>query len=353
MIEPRFRITSKMVSFAERVGSFGKACEILILEPSWERKLKEEALVKRLLYCTTGRVGKDVVEKIVSLSPGRDESVVKIMHDADIKIGESLVQEIMNFRNANLYVEQIVNLYSKSHDKISLEKEFFNIHSLVAEKLISSHSLGVYRGVALESSVSVPAVELPYQMDDLFSYLNHKNKEDVYLLFKLGVVFYELLRLMPFAYGNRRTAYVFIRLVMFVWGYDNKRLLCLEENLERDREEFAELVEKGFCEHDITNFMELFLEDVVESMDKVSDKLRRLSVGDISPKRGRPVSLSNRQIGLIEELEIRGELSMAQARKILPEVSDDTILRDFKDLLLKKIVIKKGRTKGARYLLAK
>jgi len=90
----------------------------------------------------------------------------------------------------------------------------------------------------------------------------------------------------------------------------------------------------------------------VEEMDRVGEKLKRLNVGVAEKRRGRQVPLSNRQIGLIEELEIRGELTMAVARKLLPEVSDDTILRDLKDLMEKGVVVKKGRTKGARYLLS-
>jgi Fic family protein len=353
VIEPKFKITSKMMILAERVGSFNNACEVFVLEPSWEKKLREESWVKRLMYGVISKVNKEVIEKIINLSPGRDESVTKIIRDAGVKIEESSAQEIVNYRNTNIYVEQIVNLYSKSRDKINLEKELFNIHSLVSEKLISVHSLGVYRNVASESNVSIPAVELPYQMEDLFSYLNNANKEISYPLFKLGVLFYELLRLKPFAYGNRQTTYAYVRLMMFLLDYDRRRLLCLEESLERDREEFSELVEKCFYDNDITEFMELFLADVVESMDKVSDKLKRLSIGNLSKKRGRQISLSNRQISLIEELEIKGELTMNQARKTLPEVSDDTILRDLKDLLSKKIVIKKGKTKGSRYLLSK
>jgi predicted HTH transcriptional regulator len=35
--------------------------------------------------------------------------------------------------------------------------------------------------------------------------------------------------------------------------------------------------------------------------------------------------------------------------EILPMVSEDTVLRDLKDLLNKKIIRKKGKTKAARY----
>ena len=50
---------------------------------------------------------------------------------------------------------------------------------------------------------------------------------------------------------------------------------------------------------------------------------------------------------------MREVLTMADARSVLPMVSDDTILRDLTSLVDKKLVRKKGKTKGARYILRK
>ncbi|OGD62971.1 hypothetical protein A2160_04375 [Candidatus Beckwithbacteria bacterium RBG_13_42_9] len=66
---------------------------------------------------------------------------------------------------------------------------------------------------------------------------------------------------------------------------------------------------------------------------------------------GKQISVSERQIKLIEKLKEIGEISVPDARQVLPMVSDDTILRDFNDLVEKKIIKKKGHTKGARYIL--
>ena len=45
--------------------------------------------------------------------------------------------------------------------------------------------------------------------------------------------------------------------------------------------------------------------------------------------------------------------TIRQIREVLPMVSDDTILRDIKDLVLKKMIKRKGKTKGAVYVLGK
>ena len=42
---------------------------------------------------------------------------------------------------------------------------------------------------------------------------------------------------------------------------------------------------------------------------------------------------------------------MGEARDLLPDVSDDTILRDLRDLVEKNLISRRGNTKGARYYL--
>ena len=66
---------------------------------------------------------------------------------------------------------------------------------------------------------------------------------------------------------------------------------------------------------------------------------------------GKQIALSERQIKLIEYMEKYEGLTMSEGRELLPMVSDDTILRDLRDLIEKGLVVKKGRTKGAKYYL--
>jgi predicted HTH transcriptional regulator len=44
---------------------------------------------------------------------------------------------------------------------------------------------------------------------------------------------------------------------------------------------------------------------------------------------------------------------MKEGRKILPMVSDDTVLREIKDLMKKGLLKKRGKTKAAYYVMVK
>jgi predicted HTH transcriptional regulator len=68
-------------------------------------------------------------------------------------------------------------------------------------------------------------------------------------------------------------------------------------------------------------------------------------------KIGAQVALSARQMKLIEYLSDKGGGGMGDLKGVLPMISDDTILRDLKDLIKKGIIDKEGSTKASRYII--
>ena len=55
---------------------------------------------------------------------------------------------------------------------------------------------------------------------------------------------------------------------------------------------------------------------------------------------------------LIEYISDQGSGGMAELKKVLPMISEDTILRELRDLLSKGIVKKQGSTKASKYIIA-
>ena len=67
---------------------------------------------------------------------------------------------------------------------------------------------------------------------------------------------------------------------------------------------------------------------------------------------GEQVSLSERQMRLFEYLTDQGSANMQELKRVLSMVSEDTILRDVRELLDKGIIKKQGSTKASRYVIA-
>ena len=95
-----------------------------------------------------------------------------------------------------------------------------------------------------------------------------------------------------------------------------------------------------------------FTEGVAIEFNQVKEKVQHLSVDlKIKNRAGGQIFLNNRQIKIVETIENAGSLQNLMFKDLFPMISEDTVLRDLKDLMTKKIIKKVGHTKAARYIM--
>jgi len=162
----------------------------------------------------------------------------------------------------------------------------------------------------------------------------------------------------PFVEGNGRSIRAFATLVMNKEGYDIKRFFSLEENFDHDLDQYYDAFYKvdqqggDIAVRDLTPWLEYFTEVVALELGKIKEKVRKISVDSrLRVKIGEQVALSARQIKLVEYLSDKGYGAMRELKDVVPMVSEDTILRDLKDLVSKNVIEKEGSTKAARYVI--
>lgn len=366
MFEPKYQITNKLLKLVGAIEASREVIDNAPLVPAWEAKFREDALIRRVHFGTRVE-GNDLTkfqaEKIVKQDPQRDESAEEVADRAGVVARVRDVQEVINYRNVMKYLDQVARLNKGSREVLG-EKELLQIHALTVEKIVPSNEVGIYRTVYVTvrgprngEVVGRPPqpVEVPYQMEDFFRWMESVKSSEIYPVIKAAIIHYELSRIHPFSEGNGRTARAFAWLSLMLDGYIKRQLFSFEEYFDRHVEDYYQAIAAVEQQQgDETPFIEFFAEAMAAEMEKVKEKVRRLSM-DIrfKDKLGKQIALTERQIALMEVMELRGELTMNEAREVLPMVSDDTILRDLKVLVDKKLVKKKGTTKGARYILGK
>jgi len=336
------------------------------LVPAWEAKFKEDAVV-RTVHFGTHVEGNDLTleqaERVVRQEPKRDDLASDIAERAGIVARDRDVQEVINYRNVLKYIDGLLSDYLERGGAFEYtQQQLLQIHSLTMERVIEPHKVGVYRqeqvvirGVKDGEVVYRPpnAVEVPYQVEDFFIWLNSDEARDLHPVIKAGVVHFELSRIHPFVEGNGRVARAVALLVLAVEGIDARRFFSIEENFDRNVEAYYDAFTTVFeSSGDLTSWLEFFAEAMAVEMEKVKDRVKKLSVDSrLKGRMGKQIALKERQIRLIEYLESHEWMTMTEARKLLPMVSDDTILRDLKDLMKKNLIKKRGKTKGAKYSL--
>lgn len=352
MFSPDFTINQNIL---KNIGAIEASKEVITtapLIPAWEKKFQSEAKARTIHY-GTHLEGNDL-----SFTQAR-----KIMEGKKIIAKERDIQEVINYRNVLKHLDKLGEPASDGKKLfIYTEKTLKKIHKLIVNRILEKDRTGKYRRtqVVVKEGKSgkvvfspPPAVEVPFQLEDFLIWLNSKKGCQIHPVLRAGISHFELVRIHPFIDGNGRTARAFATLILLIEGYDIKKLFSLEEHFDKDAliyYQSLQSVEKN--KGDLTYWLGYFTSCLAVELEQIKEKVKKLSLDDkLKDKLGRQIALSERQIKLVEYLKKHERMVMRKAKKLIPKISEDTILRDFKDLMKKGIVKKKGRTKAASYIL--
>ncbi|MCL5411771.1 MAG: Fic family protein [Patescibacteria group bacterium] len=349
MFTPKFTITNKILN---NIAKIEAAREVVInapLVPAWEAKFRQEALIRTVHH------GNHVEGNPLNLAEVKD-----VLEGKKITARNRDIQEIINYRDVLKFIDGF-----NKRDPID-ERTILYIHKLTTSKTISVDQCGHYRltQVALKNQATgeitfMPpsAREVPRLMHDFIFWLNHATNDELSAILKAAIANYALNAIHPFIEGNGRTSRAIATLILYKEGYDIKRFFSLEEYYDRDATRYYDHLQRVSNQHqelaqrDLTPWLEYFSEGLAVELQRIKEKVQRLSVDlKLKGKVGQ-VALNERQIQLVEYMETNGKISNPDFRILFPMVSDDTMLRDLKDLIDKGIVRKKGKTKNAYYEL--
>lgn len=345
MYQAQFAISNKIL---KNIGTIEAAREVIEnspLVPAWEAKFREDAMVRTVHH------GTHIEGNELNLTEAE-----KVLAGAKIVGRERDIQEVLNYRNVLKFIE--------GYDKGEIGQEILkHIHELTTHRILPEETIGEYRKtqVVVKNSQTgevtfrpPPAVEVPFLMKDFLEWLNTTTQEDMHTTLRAGVVQYEVVRIHPFLDGNGRVARALATLVLFKEGYDVKRFFTLEEYYDREPLRYYEALQSvGKNKGNLTGWLEYFTEGLAIELTRVKEKVKALST-DLKIKKtlgGHQLALTERQIKIVEFIQENGFLQNKVFFELFPMISEDTVLRELKDLIGKGIVKKEGSTKGVRYVL--
>lgn len=360
MYFPKFTITSKLLRDIGTIEGARAVVESAALLPAWEAKFQEDAELRAVHY------GTHVEGNELNL-----EEVRRVMEGKEVVARERDVKEVINYRKVLELISSLTESggvkdkpgRGKRDQEIYSEKVLKDLHRLTVEGIVKESEVGEFRKVqvvlrdVLTGEIvhrPCPAVEVPFQLEDFFEWLNGREAWDLHPVLKVGIVHYAVVNIHPFTEGNGRVSRAMATLILLNEGYDIRKLFSLEEYYDKNVGSyyFAIKTADQNKDHDLTSWLEYFTEGVAIEFNRVKEQVQHLSLDlKLKAQAGKQIFLNGRQIKIVEHIEQIGFLSNQQFKDILPMVSEDTVLRDLKDLMEKKIIRKKGKTKAARYMI--
>jgi len=343
MYTPTFSITNKILQNIGAIEAARQVIENAPLLPYWEKKFQEEAAIRSTHF------GTHIEGNELSLN-----QVQKVLEGESIVARERDVQEVINYRNVVSYIEE------KQNAPID-EDTIFDLHKIVVNKILSPQESGMYRekdvvirnSITGEVSFKPPhSIEVEWQMKDLVHFI--QTEKDIHAVLKTGIVHFEFVRIHPFLDGNGRVGRALSMLVLFRENYDVRKFFSIEEHFDRDPEAYYDSLQSvDKSNGDLTIWLEYFTGCLAIELTKIKEKIEHISIDStLKKKLGGPVMLTDRQLKIVEYMQEIGYLENKVFANLFSDVSEDTVLREVQDLVKKGIIVKRGRTKGVKYLMA-
>ena len=352
MYSPKYIISNRIL---KNIGSIEASREVIMnapLVPSFAKEFQSDAEV-RTIHHGTHIEGNDLTLY----------QTKKILEGAEVYARARDIQEVVNYRNVMILLDELAAKRG-GYEPTMLK----DIHRATVDRVIVPDKVGVFRTTEVvikeEATGKIifqppPSHEVPFLIDDFFEWLNDTSAREIHPIIRSGIAHYILVAIHPFVEGNGRTVRAFSTLILMREGYDTKKFFSLEEHFDEDPGAYYEALGEVDREspnlgtRDITPWLEYFTGVVAIELTKIKDKVRKLSVDSrLKVKFGEQVALTERQMRLIEYISDQGSGGMNELKKVLSMVSEDTILRELRDLLAKGILKKQGSTKASKYVIA-
>lgn len=357
MYAPKFTITNDILANIGLVEAAKEVIENAPLIPIYEARFVKEAML-RTIHHGTHLEGNDL-----SLAEAK-----KVIEGESIAARERDIQEVINYRRVIDYLDELTPKGLPDEEKFHYTQSVLKkIHELTCQRILNDDQLGKYRQtqVVVKDSRTgevtfrpPPAIEVPFLLEDFFDWLNSSQGRNLHPVLRAGIAHYFLVAVHPFVEGNGRAARAFATLILFAEGYDIKKFFSLEEYFDKDAAQYYQSLQdvssqaRDLVERDLTPWLEYFTQATAVELTRIKEKVKRLSVDlKMKGKIGFQIPLNERQMKLMEYLQEHGSLTTAEARKVVPEYSDDTLTRDFNYFLKRGIIKKEGKTKAAKYIL--
>jgi len=346
--KPKHTITDKILDNLTAVASAREIIEQAHLVPKWEAKLRRQALLHNTHSSTAIEGNKLTLEQVEALASGKKV----VATDKDKK-------EVLN------YIEVLEKIPVIAEKGNITEKTLFNMHSIVTKNTLpNSSDCGTFRnkqvyvgkrvfdGTGFKEIIEYmppKAKEVPKLVNEFLKWLNTGDAWKINPVLLAGIAHYEIARIHPFIDGNGRTARLFATLILYLSGFDHRRIFALDDYYDRDRKAYYAALKTVDKEtRDLTLWLEYFTDGVLFSISEVKEAVLRLG----SKKRSTEtqIALTPKQVKIVEYITNKGKVTNRDLRAIF-NISAQAVHKELTKLVELKVIETKGQGRALYYVL--
>lgn len=240
----------------------------------------------------------------------------------------------------------------KNRKRPFTERNLLNIHKLISKNLLASNRSGKYRTIqnyivnAKNIRIFTPPApdNVAKRMTNLFRWL--KNADDVHPVIRSAIFHHEFVTIHPFIDGNGRAARAASQWLLFKKNYEPAFTLGIDEFFANDRDRYYEKIQQAReLDGDYTYWVEYVAEGLLDSTRNITSRLKAKT---LQFKR-KNIALTPKQEELLKILNTK-HLGSTQISKLM-NINRARVNQLINPLVKSGLVVKDGKTRGARYRL--
>lgn len=352
MFEPKYNITSTILSRIAEIAEIKAAVERSRVLPLNEAQLRRQAIL-RMAHTSTSIEG----NKLAQFEVG------KVLEGKTVRASQKDILEVENYYHALKLLDEM----AKKNGEITTE-EVLKLHNRVIGGLVEKSKTGKFRpadvyvlddlgdGQEMVRFKAPPASQVKEMVDTLLRWLKESKKQDVHSIIRVGILHLQFVTIHPFTDGNGRVARLLTQLQLYRDGWDFRKILVLEDYYNKDRMSYynAENRAQGKTyqkDMDFTNWLEYFTTGFLVETRKVLEQIQSIGFGKVS-KKSEQIFLDRDQIQIMDFLTTTGRITSDDVVDIL-KVAKRTSQLKLKILLEKGLLQLNGKGPSSYYTLAR
>lgn len=352
MFEPKYSITSSILSKIAEVAEIKAAIERSRVLPLNEAQLRRQAIL-RMAHTSTSIEG----------NPLAQFEVGKVLEGKSVRAARKDILEVENYYQALKKLEEL----SKSRHDINFA-EIMMLHKIVMNGLVDVKKVGKFRpgdvyvlddlGDGREKlRFKAPSAKLVSKLiNELLDWLKKSKRENIHPIIRAGVLHLQFVTIHPFTDGNGRMARLLTQLLLYRDKWDFRKILVLEDFYNKDRMSYynAEHEVQGYhykegC--DFTPWLEYFTNGFLVEARKALEQIQAIGFGKAS-KKSEQVFLDRDEIQIMDFLTTTGRITSDDVVDILKLAKRSAQLK-LKGLVEKELILPQGKGPSTYYVIAR
>lgn len=334
MFIPEYTITNKILQNIASIEHVKAISEISVILNSWEKRQQKEAeieFIRRNLLLEGIKTSENEIKKYV---------------DGITPFPAGIVQGIKK----GLEITQIPT-FSHELNEGDINQIYFALKELPPEN--PQFTTQIYRDKKTSSlkTAETDPEEILSQMTEFLDWVNSLDGRETHPLIKASIIKGKLMSMLPFATNNETMSNLLSYKVLKSADYTIKDFCHLEMTYTEDLLEYEIALDSIEQEKDLTSWVNFYTGAMALEAAKKREEILLLSKDTKISQASGSANLTERQEIIVEYLQDYGKIQNKDFGIILPDVSEDSVLRDLKTLMDEEIVVKKGKTKSSRYEL--